>query len=229
MLINVLDLLLLPDYNLPDIYNIMSAAIIAIAIICAYLIGSIPTAYIMARLRRGVDIREVGSRNVGAMNVFYKVGFAEGLSVLAIDIGKGAAAVALARFLGVPEVVVLLAGAAAVLGHGFPVFLKFRGGRGGAACIGILAYLIPWGLPFYAGIFGLILLITRFPTLSYSVAFLCFPLVGWLIYHRWELVVFSIGLLLIPLIKYIPRIMEMRTKGGSWRHVALRKNLKDRL
>ncbi|MFC2033253.1 glycerol-3-phosphate 1-O-acyltransferase PlsY [Chloroflexota bacterium] len=207
----------------------MDAALIAIAIICAYLIGSIPTAYIMARLRRGVDIREVGSRNVGAMNVFYKVGFGEGLSVLAIDIGKGVASVALARFIGVPEIVVLLSGAAAVLGHGFPVFLKFRGGRGGATCIGILIFLIPWGIPFYAGIFGLTLLITRFPTLSYSVAFLCFPFVAWLIHDSWELAAFSIVLLLIPLIKYIPRIIEMRAKGGSWRHVVHRKNLKDRL
>ena len=77
---------------------------IAIAIICAYLIGSFPSAYIICRLRKGADIREIGSRNMGAMNVFYKVGFAEGLMVLALDIGKGVAAVALARWLGVPMV-----------------------------------------------------------------------------------------------------------------------------
>ena len=206
----------------------MDAAFIAIAIICAYLIGSFPTAYIMARLRKGIDIREVGTRNLGAMNVFYRVGFAEGLAVLAIDIGKGAAAVALARFLGVPIVVEFIAGGTAVLGHSFTIFLKFRGGRGGATCIGILAYVMPWGIPFYVGIFGLALLITRFPTISYSIAFLCYPFIGWLIYDRWELAVFSIGLLLLPLIKYIPRIIEMRQKGGGWRHVVVRKDIKDR-
>ena len=151
----------------------MDAAFIAIAIICAYLIGSFPTAYIMARLRKGIDIREVGTRNLGAMNVFYRVGFAEGLAVLAIDIGKGAAAVALARFLGVPIVVEFIAGGTAVLGHSFTIFLKFRGGRGGATCIGILAYVMPWGIPFYVGIFGLALLITRFPTISYSLRISC--------------------------------------------------------
>ncbi|MFQ5996267.1 MAG: glycerol-3-phosphate acyltransferase [Dehalococcoidales bacterium] len=202
--------------------------LIAIAIISAYLIGSFPSGYIMGRLRKGIDIREVGTRSMGAMNVFYQVGFTEGLLVLAVDIGKGAAAVALARWLGIPMVTQLFAGAAAVLGHSFTVFLKFRGGRGGATCIGILAYLLPWGIPFYAAIFGLGLLLTRYPTLSYSIAFLAFPFTAWLKYHSPELIVFSIGILLLPGIKYIPRLKEMRAKGGSWRHVILRKGLKDR-
>ena len=201
---------------------------IAIAIIGAYLIGSIPSAYIMGRLRKGIDIRKVGTRNMGAMNVFYQVGFAAGITVLAVDISKGVAAVALARWLGVPLVAQLLAGATVVIGHGFPVFLKFRGGRGGATCIGVLVFLMPWGIPFYAAIFGICLLLTHYPTLSYSLAFLCFPFLAWLKYHSPELIVFSIGILVLPAIKYIPRIKEMHTKAGSWRHVLLRKNLKDR-
>ena len=204
-------------------------ALIIIAIVCAYVIGSIPSAYIMGRLRKGVDIRQIGSRSMGAMNVFYQIGFVEGLSVLAVDIGKGMAAVALARWLGVPLYAQLLAAAAVVVGHAYTVFLKFRGGRGGATCIGILVYLMPWGLPFYAAIFGLSLLLTHYPTLSYSLAFLCFPFVAWLKYHSVEFIAFSIGILLIPGIKYIPRIKEMRSSGGSWRHVFLRRNLKDRL
>jgi len=204
-------------------------AFIALAIICAYLIGSFPSAYLAGRLRKGIDIRQVGSRNMGAMNVFYKVGFVEGILVLAVDIGKGAAAVALARCLGVQEIVQLLAGAAAVLGHSFPIFLNFRGGRGGATCIGILVFLMPWAIPVYLAIFGIGLLVTRYPTLSYSVAFLCFPFVAWLVYHKWELAIFSVGLLLLPGIRYIPRIKEMRTKGGGWGRVFRRKGLKDRL
>ena len=207
----------------------MNTAFIALAIICAYVIGSFPTAYIAGRVRKGVDIREVGSRNVGAMNVFYKVGFVAGVLVLAVDIGKGAAAVALARWLEVPMIVELLAGAVVVMGHSFPVFLKFRGGRGGATCIGVLVFLMPWGIPANIAIFGLVLLLTRYPTLSYSVAFLCYPFIAWLVYHSWVLVVFSVGIMLLPLIKYIPRIKEMRATGGSWRHVFLRKSLKDRL
>lgn len=202
---------------------------IAIAIICAYLLGSFPSAYIVARLRKGVDIREIGSRNMGAMNVFYKVGFAEGILVLALDIAKGAAAVALARWLGVPMLVQIIAGAFAVIGHGFPVFLKFRGGRGGATCIGVLVFLMPWGIPIYLAVFGISLLLTRYPTFSYSLAFLCFPFLAWLKYHSAALIVFSAGILLFPLIKYIPRMKEMRAKAGGWRQVFLRRNLKDRL
>ncbi len=205
------------------------ALYIAIAIIAAYLIGSFPPAYVAGRLLKRVDIRQVGSRNMGAMNVFYTMGFPAGITVLAIDIGKGAAAVALARWLGVPPVVELLAGAAAVAGHSFPVFLKFRGGKGGATCIGILIFLMPWGIPFYLAIFGLGLLLLHFPTLSYSIAFLSFPFVAWLWYHSAMFIIFSVVVLLLPGIRYIPRIKEMRAKGGSWRHVLLRRNMKDRL
>ena len=202
---------------------------IAIAMVCAYIIGSFPSAYIVARFRKGVDIREIGSRNMGAMNVFYKVGFAEGLLVLAADIGKGAAAVALARWLGVPMIAQLFAGVVVILGHGFSVFLKFRGGKGGASLIGILAFLIPWGIPFYMAVFGLGLLLTRYPTLSYGVAFICFPIVAWLKYHSPELVWYSAGMLVLLLLRYTPRLKEMYTKGGSWRRVFHRKDLKDRL
>ncbi len=202
---------------------------IAIAIAGAYLLGSIPTAYIVGHLRKGIDIREVGSRNMGAMNVFYKVGMVSGLLVLAVDIGKGAAAVLLARWLGVPVIAELLAGATAVIGHSFPVWLRFRGGKGGATLIGVLFFLMPWGIPIALAIFLVLLLLTRYPTLSYGVALLCFPFVAWLIYHRGDYVAFSAALMLIPSIRYIPRIREMRSKGGSWRRVALRRNLKDRL
>ena len=201
---------------------------IAIAIIGAYLLGSIPSAYIAGRLRKGIDIREVGSRNMGAMNVFYKVGIVPGLLVLAVDIGKGAAAVALAHWLEVPLIVEFLAGATAVIGHSFPVWLKFRGGRGGAPLIGALIFLMPWGIPIGLSIFAVLLLLTRFPTLSYSIALLCFPFVAWLIYHNGNYVLYSSLMLLIPLIRYIPRIKEMRAKGGSWRRVVKRRNLKDR-
>jgi glycerol-3-phosphate acyltransferase PlsY len=216
----------------------MTAILSAVSLVAAYLIGSFPSAYIVGRLRKGVDIRTVGSRNMGAMNTFYRVGFWYGMLVLALDIGKGAAAVVLARYLMnydhstkfVSLIVQLLAGAVVVLGHAFPVFLKFRGGKGGATCIGVLVYLMwPWSAPIYLALFLLVLLITRFPTMSYAIAFLCFPFIGWLIYHQAALVIYSLAILIIPGVKYIPRIVEMRQKSGGWKHLFLRRNLKDRL
>jgi len=205
-----------------------------IALLAAYLIGSIPAAYLAGRLLKGFDIRKVGSRNMGSMNVFYSVGFWPGLLVLVVDIGKGALAVALAHWLGAPVFVQLLAGALSVIGHSFPIWLHFRGGKGGATCIGVLIYVLPWGIPFYAAAFGLLLAITRFPTLSYSVAFVVFPIVAWLTYHNGGLVAYSILILFIPGLQYIPRIKEQAGGGRSgrsgrnWRQAIFRKSLKDR-
>jgi glycerol-3-phosphate acyltransferase PlsY len=210
-----------------------------IAVVAGYLIGSLPSAFIVGKLRKGVDIRKVGSHNMGAMNTFYSVGFWWGMLVLLLDIGKGAAAAAAGWHitkLADPQLAVymqLAAGFMAVIGHNFPIFLKFKGGKGGATCIGILVYIMPWGVPVYPAIFGLVLLITKFPTLSYSVAFLGFPFVAAFLYpeHSVAYIVFSLVLVLLPLIRYIPRVFEMRkgAGGGGWKHVAMRKSLKDRL
>jgi len=166
---------------------------------------------------------------MGAMNVFYNVGFWWGALVLVFDIGKGVAAMAIAEAFHVNELVELAAGILVVLGHAFPVFLKFRGGKGGATCIGVLIFLMkPWAFPIYAGLFFVIFLITRVPTISYSLAFIAMPLTAWFVYHRWEWAVFSVILLMIPLIKYIPRIKEMRQKAGGWGRVFKRRSVKDR-
>ncbi len=202
--------------------------IAVIVIIASYIIGSFPTAYLMTRLRKGVDIREIGTRNMGAMNVFYQIGITEGLLVLATDIAKGAAAVLLARSLGTPDLIQLACGVSVVIGHAFPVFLKFRGGKGGATAIGVMIFLMPKAIPFFLGIFILLSILTRVPTLSYSFAFLCFPFIAWLIYHSGTFIIFSIVLPLLPGLKYIPRIREMRSAAGSWRRVFLRRSVKDR-
>jgi glycerol-3-phosphate acyltransferase PlsY len=165
---------------------------------------------------------------MGAMNAIYNLGMAFGVLVLIIDVAKGIAAIVLARWLEVPFTIELVAGGIAVIGHIFPVFLGFRGGKGGAVCIGVFSFLMPWGVPYGASIFLLLLLITRFPTFSYSLALCCFPFVAWLIYHSGELILFSVVILLILLVRYVPRIKEMRTTGGSWQRVLLRKRLKDR-
>jgi len=84
--------------------NGVEGFLVALAIIIAYLLGSIPFAYLIGRLRKGTDIRETGTRNMGAMNVFYTVGFWWGFLVLISDVGKGAAAVGVAIGLGVGEI-----------------------------------------------------------------------------------------------------------------------------
>ncbi len=202
----------------------------------AYLLGSIPSAYIAGRFIKGLDIRTIGSHNMGAMNAFYNLGFAPGLMVLSADILKGVTAVALARLIcgmavdgGTIVIVEMLAGLFAVIGHNFPAWLKFKGGKGGAPLIGVMIFFMPWSFPIGLGIFALLVAITRFPTLSYGLAMLCFPLIAWLMYERGDYIVYSALMLLVPYLSYIPRIVEMKKKGGSWSRVIKRKNLKDRL
>ena len=165
---------------------------------------------------------------MGTMNTFYQVGFLPGMLVMAVDIGKGAVAVAIARALEAPQIVELLAGMVAVMGHVLPVWLKFKGGKGGATCIGVLAFLMPWGIPIYAAAFGLVLLVTRFPTFSYSAAFVVFPLVGWLIYHSTAFVIYPAALLAIPGFQYVVRVKQIGKKSVGLKDAIFRKSLRDR-
>ncbi|AKG53676.1 acyl-phosphate:glycerol-3-phosphate O-acyltransferase PlsY [Dehalogenimonas sp. WBC-2] len=201
---------------------------IILALLAAYIVGSFPLAYLIGRWIKGFDIRKVGSHNMGTMNTFYQVGFWPGMLVLAADIGKGALAVAIARALETPQLVELAAGLVAVLGHVFPVWLKFKGGKGGATCIGILAFLMPWGIPFYVAAFGIFLLITRFPTLSYSVAFVSFGFIAWLVYHSPLYIIYTVVLLLIPGLQYIMRAKQIGERSTSFRDAVFRKSIRDR-
>lgn len=109
----------------------------------AYLLGSVPTAYIMVRLVTGHDIRRLGTRNVGALNTYQQVGTWGAMPVLIVDAGKGALAVLVPTWLGAPHWTVFITTALVVAGHNWPVFLKFRGGKGAAAIFGVSLALAP--------------------------------------------------------------------------------------
>lgn len=145
----------------------------------AYLLGSIPFAYLVTRLVTGQDIRHLGDGNMGAKNTFLSVGRAAGVLVGAADMAKGAAAVALARSLGASEAAVYWAGACAVLGHDFPVFLRFRGGQGMATMVGVFGVLFPRELLLSVGALALALLLTRNWDLSCAIGFALLPVLMW--------------------------------------------------
>jgi glycerol-3-phosphate acyltransferase PlsY len=223
-----------------DIVASIDIVTIVIAIIIGYILGSFPSAYLAGRLRKGIDIREVGSKNMGAMNVFYQVGPMDAVLVTLADLGKGVGAILLVRWLVGMSLISpfdFLAGltaTAAIIGHIFPVFLKFHGGKGAATAIGILIFLMPWAVPFLFVVFFVALLITRNPTFSYSLLLIVFPFVAGFVYvdHYGEplaLVFYSIGVGIFLGIQYIPRIREMHGKtGGDWRKVIRRRSLKER-
>jgi len=144
-----------------------------------YLLGSIPTAHIMGRVFRKVDIRQIGDGNMGAANAFHQLGAKVGVAVGIIDAGKGALAIFIAQAANLPQVAVLLTGAAAVIGHNWPVFLRFRGGRGEATTIGVLLTTITQPMLILATPAILTLFIFRNVIIASAVLFVPLPLVCW--------------------------------------------------
>jgi glycerol-3-phosphate acyltransferase PlsY len=119
----------------------------------AYLVGSIPTAYIIGRWRRGIDIRRYGSGNVGASNLLRSSGKLLGTVVTIVDLGKGILAIWVAQLAGLSIAQQVAVGLAAIIGHNWPVFLRFSGGRGVLTTLGIAFFLplangplVPWAL-----------------------------------------------------------------------------------
>ncbi len=133
---------------------------LALVIVIAYLLGSVPTSYLLVHRLTGQDIRTIGSGNPGAMNVLDSIGRRAGLAVGIIDIVKGVAAVGIAYLAGVGDVGAVTAGLAAVAGHDYSLFLRFRGGNGTAPAVGALYALSPLtGLIATTGALGLLLLL----------------------------------------------------------------------
>lgn len=158
---------------------------IIFGVILSYLIGSIPTAYIFGKMSKGIDIRQHGSGNVGATNVFRVLGKGPGITVLLLDILKGVIAVAfLPDLLGLTEILhrVVLA-LVAVCGHNWTIFLKFKGGKGIATSFGVLIGLtlkiamirpvLLWTFLIWVACF----LITRIVSVSSIIATTCLPII----------------------------------------------------
>lgn len=120
----------------------MLAKLIVLSL-CSYLVGSIPLAYILVKWRRGIDLREHGSRNVGASNAMAASSKWVGVAVFILDAGKGALMVFAARMLGLGLVGELVCGGMAIVGHNWPLFLGFRGGRGIATTLGVITMISP--------------------------------------------------------------------------------------
>jgi glycerol-3-phosphate acyltransferase PlsY len=145
------------------------------AILIGYFVGSLPIGYLVAQTAGGVDLRRVGSGNVGATNVYRTAGLPIAVAVMIADLGKGAAAVLLAAS-GNP----VAAGVAAVVGHIYPIWLRFRGGKGVATASGAFAILAPIATLIAAVTFIVIVARTRIVSLGSIAAAIVLPVVQWL-------------------------------------------------
>jgi glycerol-3-phosphate acyltransferase PlsY len=186
-----------------------------VSIALAYLLGSIPFGYLLVRIFHNQDIRQQGSGNIGATNVARWGGKGLGAATLLLDVGKAFAGVTIARHLataaGVPAVydVEVAAAVAAVVGHVFPIWLGFRGGKGVACALGVfLALTWPAGLATFL-VFLAVLAAFRYVSLASIVAAATFPLFGFhFVQSRSPMVIF--GFLVIPLLIIVKHHANIR-------------------
>jgi glycerol-3-phosphate acyltransferase PlsY len=132
-----------------------------LAVTLAYLVGSVPFAFLLSR-RRGIDLRRVGSGNVGAANVLRAAGVRSAVLAMCLDGVKGALAVLIAQRLTLGPATAVAAGLASVVGHIYPVWLRFRGGKGVATAAGVFAVLAPLALAIAGSVFLVAVWITRY-------------------------------------------------------------------
>ncbi len=148
-------------------------------VILSYLLGSLPTSYIVGRFTIGRDIRRMGDENAGAANAYRELGPRAGVFVGVVDAVKGSAVILIAQAASMSQPIVMFAGLAAVIGHNWPVFLGFRGGRGVSTTIGILYILVTIPMLILTLPTLLILMLKRNVTPAMAFLFIALPFVDW--------------------------------------------------
>jgi glycerol-3-phosphate acyltransferase PlsY len=177
----------------------------------AYLLGSVPTGYILGTLA-GVDVQKAGSGNIGATNVARIVGKRQGILTLLADIAKGFIPVILGVNLGLTSAQSALVGIAAFLGHLYPVFLRFRGGKGVATALGVLLALTPLASLLLIVVFAVVIFWSRVTSLGSISTAVAAPVTLWLMSYPTPVVVMSLFLALMIVIRHSANIRRL-TRG----------------
>jgi glycerol-3-phosphate acyltransferase PlsY len=192
---------------------------LTIALTVAYLVGSIPFAFIVAR-RRGVDLRARGSHNVGASNVLRTTGVATAVTAMVLDAVKGSLAVLIAyrlsNGLGLP----VAAGLVSVVGHIFPVWLGFRGGKGVATAAGVFAVLAPVALAAAGAVFVLTVWLTRYISIGSMAGAAALAVVAATVEHPQAVTIGAISAAALIVYRHRDNLARLRT--GTERRIGLR-------
>lgn len=184
-----------------------------------YLVGSVPFAYLLARLR-GVDVRFAGSGNVGAANVLRTTGAWRGVIVMVLDLLKGIGAVAFAQGVSASNATIALSGAAAIVGHIYPLWLRFHGGKGVAVAAGVFTLLSPGATAMAAAAFLAIAWVTRYISLASIAATVTLPPAAWIFGAPDAVVLVAIGASILILFRH--RTNWQRLRAGTERRMGVR-------
>lgn len=211
----------------------MSLIFKILLLVTAYLIGSIPSAVWIGRRFYGVDVREHGSGNAGFTNTVRVLGWKAGLPVFLIDVIKGYVAVSLIRFTqlyipGTADFVnfQLLLGACTVIGHIFPIYVGFKGGKGVATLLGLMLAIQPQPLLICIGIFAVVFLTTRYVSLASMVAGISFPILIIFVFKTTilSLIIFSMIVSILLLLTHQKNIERLLNREESKAKIIRRKN-----
>jgi glycerol-3-phosphate acyltransferase PlsY len=193
---------------------------IALVVLVGYLLGSVPFAYLLAR-RRGIDLRTSGSGNIGAANVLRTAGVSTAVAVTLLDALKGSVAVLGAQVVTTGAVAPVVAGLASIIGHVYPVWLHFRGGKGVATTAGVFAVLAPAALGITGVAFVIVVVVTRFVSAGSVVAALTLVVATAIVTDApGPVVAGAVGAAMIVLARHHGNLR--RLVGGTERRVGLK-------
>lgn len=178
-------------------------------LVVAYLLGSISFSYFIAKRKKGLDIRLVGSGNAGATNTARILGLKYALLVLLLDVLKGLAAILLATAFTEKTGLILLCGAAVIAGHNWPIFFNFKGGRGAATTLGVFLGLVPVPALLIFLLFIVIVLLTRYVSLGSIVGAVSIPIVMLLLHKPAAYFIFGLAVCLLLLWRHLPNIKRL--------------------
>ena len=186
---------------------------IALIILSCYLLGSVPFGYIVGKLFKKVDIRELGSGNIGATNVFRILGPSLASLVLIGDIGKGIFSIYLVQYLNIDNLLILtIAGLAVICGHDWSLFLGFKGGKGIATTFGVVFGLNPTISILALTIWGVVVITTRYVSLSSILAVISIFIFSILFKQPYEYIIFSAIIMILGIFKHKENIKRLKSK-----------------
>ena len=179
-----------------------------VLLVCSYIIGSVPFGYI-AGIIKGIDVRKIGSENIGATNILRTMGWKYGILVFILDTLKGTLPVLSASKVGFPPYLIIACGACAILGHLFPIWLKFKGGKGVATALGVIIGINPPVAAISFAIFLAVLFATRIVSLSSLIAVFCNFMFLLTMQKHYEYTIFGAVAATAIIIKHIPNIKRL--------------------
>ena len=190
--------------------------------VAAYLVGSVSPSYLLVRFKTGEDVRQTGSRNAGTLNTYHRLGIAGGLAVLAVDAGKGALAVLVPTLVGAPAWTIFATAPLVLIGHNWPVWLQFRGGKGAAVLLGLSLTLFPVVTAACLITIALIMIIFRNVVLGAAMGYVLVCMALIIVGTEWQMVLLSILLTVLAGATYLfgfRRQISALIQDKQWRRL----------